>query len=481
MLIGCGNSAVLSKFIGTVIGNDICICILSISCFITGQSSSKLCFRFWNNRSLCIIRAFAVLFIEADITGFQCCGGSSQTVGNLHITGQVVFAVYVVAVGQLACQYVQHVSYAVLVIHCNTGVIGNHAYNGACCCTLDNSVACCVVFSCFTVAGMSVENIGVTAVFINGQTAAVLLEDIACFSISFTADKLLQAAVMIIIIALAFIGPLRTVGKQHIYFTGTVIIENGTFEIGFVGIHAQGQNALILLLILNQDVAFNLYITAAFCRNNGTVLQLGIDRQLAAADNSSTSHSRLNCAAADISGRCLIDIVGRVTASYGNNIAVIAYIQVNHAGNLQVGTAGIFPYLNSVFNLRLAGMEFYSIFPTVGIIDGQAGKSLAVAVGTLLVSTCNVNTAQLACTQKAAFSRKLHTLNVVDYQIGRANMNSVRTYSPYVINSFRLVDIQCQIKTMALHINGNRFVSGYIDTAKHRCPMVKILVRCIRL
>ena len=57
-------------------------------------------------------------------------------------------------------------------------------------------------------------------------------------------------------------------------------------------------------------------------------------------------------------------------------------------------------------------MEFYSIFPTVGIIDGQAGKSLAVAVGTLLVSTCNVNTAQLACTQKAAFSRKLHTLNV---------------------------------------------------------------------
>ena len=328
---------------------------------------------------------------------------------------------------------------------------------------------------------MSVENIGVTAVFINGQTAAVLLEDIACFGISFTAGKLVQAAVMIIKIALAFISPLRTVGKQHIYFTGTVIIENGTFEIGFVGIHAQGQNALILLLILNQNIAFNLYITAAFCRNNGAVLQLGIDRQLAAADNSCTSHSRLNCAAADISGRCLVDIVRGVTASYGNNIAVIAYIQVNHAGNFQIGTAGIFPYLNSVFNLRLAGMEFYSIFQPVGIIDGQASKSLAVAVGALLVSTCNVNTAQLACTQKATFSRKLHTLNVVDYQIGRANMNSVRTYSPYVINSFRLVDIQCQIKTMALHINGNRFVSGYIDTAKHRCPMVKILVRCIRL
>ena len=85
---------------------------------------------------------------------------------------------------------------------------------------------------------MSIENVGVTTVFINGQTAAVLLEDIACFSISFTAGKLVQAAVMIIKIALAFISPLRTVGKQHIYFTGTVIIVNGTFEIGFVGIHA---------------------------------------------------------------------------------------------------------------------------------------------------------------------------------------------------------------------------------------------------
>ena len=473
-----GNFAVLGKFIYSVLN------YISIS-FINKIKAGKSFGIFFYSRSFGFnrtgrVRAFAVFLIEGDVAALQCCGGSSQTVGNLHITGQVAFAVYVVAVGQLACQCVQHVGNAVLVIHCNAGVIGNHAYNGACSSTLDNGIACCVVFCCFTVAGMSVENVGVAAVVADSQAAAVLLEDIACFGISFTADKLVQAAAMITIIALAFIGPLRTVGKQHICFTGTVIIENGTFEIGFVGIHAQGQNTLILLLILNQDVAFNLYITAAFCRNNCAVLQLGIDGQLAAADKSSTSHSSLNCAA-DISGRCLFDIVRRVTASYGNYIAVIAYIQVNHTGNLQVGTACVFPYFDSVFNLRLAGVEFYGVFPTIGIIDGQAGKSLAVAVGTLLVSTCNVNTAQLASGQKAACSRKLHALDIVDHQIGRGNMDNVGIYIINISDTIRLVNVHRNIKTMALHINGNRFISGNIDTAEHRSPVIELLLRCLRL
>ena len=85
---------------------------------------------------------------------------------------------------------------------------------------------------------MCVENVGVTAVAVNSQAAAVLLEDVACFGISFTTGKLLQAAAMITIIALALIGPLSTVGKQHISIAGTVIIRNSTFEIGLICIHA---------------------------------------------------------------------------------------------------------------------------------------------------------------------------------------------------------------------------------------------------
>ena len=124
-------------------------------------------------------------------------------------------------------------------------------------------------------------------------------------------------------------------------------------------------------------------------------------------------------------------------------------------------------------------MEFYSVLPTVGIVDGQAGKSLTVAVRALLISTCNVNAAQLASGQKAAGSRKLHALDIVDYQIGRGNMNSMGIYIINVGNAIRLVNIQCDIKTMTLHINGDRIVASDIDTAEHGSPVIKILFRCL--
>ena len=162
--------------------------IFGISCSVTGQSSSKLCLR-RNNRSFGRIAAFAVLFAEGNVTGLQCCRGSSQAVGNLHITGQVAFAVYVVAVGQLACQCVKYVGYAVLVIHCNTSVIGNQGNNGILLCMLDNGVACCIIACCFTIASMCVEDVGVTAVVINSQVIAVLLEDVACFCFALTANQ----------------------------------------------------------------------------------------------------------------------------------------------------------------------------------------------------------------------------------------------------------------------------------------------------
>ena len=182
-----GNFGILSKFVYSVL-NYIFICL--VHNIPTGKSIGVFFYsRYFGFNRTGIIRAFAILFIEADVTGFQCCGGSSQTVGNLHITGQVAFAVYIVAVGQLACQCVQYVRHAVLVIHCNAGVIGNHAYNGACCRTLDNGIACCVVFSCFTVAGMSVEDIGIAAVVADSQAVIILLENVACFCFALAAGK----------------------------------------------------------------------------------------------------------------------------------------------------------------------------------------------------------------------------------------------------------------------------------------------------
>ena len=54
---------------------------------------------------------------------------------------------------------------------------------------LDNGITSGIVFSCFTVAGVSVEDVSVAAVVVNSQVSAILLEDITCSCFAFTADK----------------------------------------------------------------------------------------------------------------------------------------------------------------------------------------------------------------------------------------------------------------------------------------------------
>ena len=169
-------------------------CIFGICCSITGQSSSEFCFR--RNYRCCRfnIGALAIFLIEGDVAALQCCGGSSQAVGNLHITGQVLFTGYKVAIGQLACQCVQYVGYTCIVIHADAGVVGDQRYYRAFCCVLDNGVACCVVACIFTIAGVCIEDVGVATVVINGQVIAVLLEDVACSCSACTACEVRYTA-----------------------------------------------------------------------------------------------------------------------------------------------------------------------------------------------------------------------------------------------------------------------------------------------
>ena len=58
-------------------------------------------------------------------------------------------------------------------------------------------------------------------------------------------------------------------------------------------------------------------------------------------------------------------------------------------------------------------------------------------------------------------------------------MNNIGIYIINVLNTIRLVNIQCDIKAMALHINGDRIVAGDIDTAEHGSPVIKVLFRCL--
>ena len=112
---------------------------------------------------------------------------------------------------------------------------------------------------------MLIENSGIAAIIPQVQRCTVLLIYIACACCSSTTNKLLQTAAMIIMITLAGIIPLCTVLQQHICITAAVFIENSALKIRFIGIHTQCQYTVVFLQVLNQDIAFNLHITVAYC------------------------------------------------------------------------------------------------------------------------------------------------------------------------------------------------------------------------
>ena len=72
--------------------------------------------------------AFTSFSIEGDVASLHCFAACGQAVSNLHIAGQVLLTVYEVAVGQLASQVVQHISYTVFVLHIDAGVVGDQGY-----------------------------------------------------------------------------------------------------------------------------------------------------------------------------------------------------------------------------------------------------------------------------------------------------------------------------------------------------------------
>ena len=181
------NACVLGKYIGQIL----LLYCAEYALLFTGDSIGKgSLFTTARIYSFFFGVALTGILIEFNGINLQGLAAGGQAVSNLNRTVQVVFAACKIAVGQLACQCVQYVSYACIVIHADAGVVGNQANCGACCRTLDNGVACCVVACVFTIAGMSIENVGVAAVIINGQVMAVLLEDVACSSFACTACQL---------------------------------------------------------------------------------------------------------------------------------------------------------------------------------------------------------------------------------------------------------------------------------------------------
>ena len=286
-----------------------------------------------------------------------------------------------------------------------------------------------------------------------------------------------------ITLAGAGVSPLRTVLQYHMCIAFTAIGVHDALEIGICGIQAQCYCALVSADITDTNITVYLYITIGIGSNNLAILQLGVYRQQTAYNISSTASAGFESAATDISSRSSLSITSIIATSDGNHTAAVTDIHINQTGNLQVGTAGVFPNINAIFYLLLAGMEFNGIIPTISIIDSQAGKAFAIMVAALLVGASKINTGNMTGRQTRTSGRKLHALNIVNSQAGRSNMQHIRTDSSRIKNCSlcNRIHVHRYVKTMSLHINSYRIIACNIDTTKQRCPKVQILFRCFGL
>ena len=91
---------------------------------------------------------------------------------------------------------------------------------------LDDGIASLVVLGCFAIAFMSIVNVGVAAVVVDGQAVRILLEDVACFCIACTANEVSDFAAgefiitkftIAIGIAILLVRPGSAVGQSQVH------------------------------------------------------------------------------------------------------------------------------------------------------------------------------------------------------------------------------------------------------------------------
>ena len=129
--------------------------------------------------------ALAISAAKENVTCSYSQAVAGQAAGNLHLAVKVSFAVFIIGIGQLACQSAQSIVDSFR-IDAQALAAGNQVYYGILFRMLDNSIAC---IEGYAVTCMLIENIGIAAVIINGQRVAVLLIDIARSCSGRTASK----------------------------------------------------------------------------------------------------------------------------------------------------------------------------------------------------------------------------------------------------------------------------------------------------
>ena len=175
--VNCGNSAVIGKFVAAVSLNNLSFGIRFISIRITGKCSGEF------GSSGFAIGALAVIgkLNLAALDGYAVIG---QTAGNFNSAQQVFRIIYIIAIGQLACQCIQNTVQFCAVFGIYFAAISYHVDSSILFCITDDNIAAGIISGGGAIIVMRIEYSSIATVIININICFIILENQAGISIA---------------------------------------------------------------------------------------------------------------------------------------------------------------------------------------------------------------------------------------------------------------------------------------------------------
>ena len=183
--INCSNTAVIGKFIATVALDNICLGIFHILVCITGQRRSKI------GNSRLGVRTLAVIG-KLNLAALNSYAVIGQTANNFNSAQQVFRIIYIIAIGQLACQCIQNTVQFCAVFGIYFAAISYHVDSRILFCIADDNITGSIICGSRAIIVMFIEYSSIATVIININICFIILENQACISIAAAAAELVD-------------------------------------------------------------------------------------------------------------------------------------------------------------------------------------------------------------------------------------------------------------------------------------------------
>ena len=169
------NGSILGKFVAAVALDNSCLGIFRILVCITGQRRSKIGNSRLGVRTLAVIGKLNL----AALNGYAVIG---QTANNFNSAQQVFRIIYIIAIGQLACQCIQNTVQFCAVFGIYFAAISYHVDSRILFCIADDDITGSIICGRRAIIVVLIEYSRITAVIVDINSSCIILENQASIS-----------------------------------------------------------------------------------------------------------------------------------------------------------------------------------------------------------------------------------------------------------------------------------------------------------